>query len=284
MSAVRDLGDAKICLLWAKQHSRLFSALSFNIIRETCAYLPPPLVLVWVEEHSLTFFNFSSLVLERPVPLTTRVNVNHNSTWSLVNRNIVVLCGGGGKRKLHTDKNQAWHTAYLLHRQGEVRALPDLTYGRSGSGVVMWRGAVHVFGSRTPEGSQQVERLRLSRGSRWKHLPELPRQRWLFTAVVWQRAVYLCGGNYIGEIDVWDGEEFSTLEIKLSTTEGYNACAVGEELYILGNTTLAVLTKKSNQISTHNWTSVRSNTAAVLFGTTLFRLENGIVMQHNVLK
>ena len=281
-------GDSRANLVWAKQYSHLFSFLSFNIVREVCTYLPPFLTLALVQEDSVSFFNFTTLTFHPAVQLNTTVQVNHNSTWAVVNRNILVLCGGGGKSTIHIENGQAWHSAYLLHSEGQVRALPDCLYGRSGSGVVVWKGAVHVFGSRSYIAGKRCERLSLSRGSNWQALPLLANSHYCFNPVVWKATIYICGG-WCTSIEVWDGRTFSVLEPQLpSRVQSCISCTDRSQLYILGSSFSIALSKRSDTAAVcleefpHAGCVVHCCTSPMISGDTMYRLVDGEVMEHSV--
>lgn len=280
--------DPRACLIWAKKYSVLFSSLSFNIAREACSYLSPYLTLAYVQEDSLSFVNFATFSLYPAVQLHTTVQVNHNSSWAVVNRNVLVLCGGGGKRILHIDNGEAWHSAYLLHSQGRVKALPDLLFGRSGSGVVVWRGAVHVFGSRTAVDGKRCERLGLAEDCDWESLPLLSSNRYCFNPVVWQGAIYLCGG-WCDFIEVWDGQAFAKLlEPQISYIHNSVSCTDGSKLHIFATTQQVVLSKRpdANVISRKTYENKIYNllysTSPVISGDVLVQSLGDRVFQNSI--
>ena len=278
--------DQRACLIWAKKYSVLFSSLSFNITREVCSYLSPHLTLAYVQEDSLSFVNFATFTLYPAVELHTTVQVNHNSSWAVVNRNLLVLCGGGGKRILHIDNGKAWRSAYLLHSQGRVKALPDLLFGRSGSGVVVWKGAVHVFGSLTDIDGKRCERLGLAEDCNWESLPLLSSKRCCFTPVVWQGAIYLSGGcNFI---EIWDGQAFKKLSDPQISSSFSVSCTHGNKLHIFGNTRQVVLSQRSDtdaiSFKTYENTISYSTycTNPVISGEMLVHLSGGRVFRESI--
>lgn len=277
-------GDSRVNLIWAKKHSHLFSFLSFNIVREVCIYLSPAITLALVQEDTVSFFNFSTLSFYPAVQLSTSVQVNSNSTWAVVNRNILILCGGGGKSIVHIENGQAWHSAYLLHSEGQVRTLPDCLYGRCNSGVVVWKGAVHVFGSRTTLDGKRCERLSLSRGSGWQDLPLLEHHHYYSNSTVWGEAIYIYGCS---NIEVWDGHSFRTLALQLPRWPCVT-CSDRNYFYILGETKFFVLSKHPETAALryeafqHEGCEVRCCTSPVISGETMYRLVGGKVLTHSV--
>ena len=83
--------------------------------------------------------------------------------------------------------------------------LPDMLNGRYAHGIVVWKRAVHVFGSWLRNEGQLCESFDITA---WTALPKMFHMRAYFTPVVWQEAVYLCGGH-INTIEVYDGVSYS---------------------------------------------------------------------------
>ena len=111
-----------------------------------------------------------------------------------------------------------------MHRSGRVESLRDMLHARDSSGVIVWKGSAHVFGSYTGEAVSKCERLSLiSRGSQWEELVNMAEPRSLFSPALWRNAIYLCGGSNNDRIEVFDGSTLQRLDLKLP---GIKSCTV----------------------------------------------------------
>jgi hypothetical protein len=111
----------------------------------------------------------------------------------------------------------------------------------------VWKGAVHVFGSRTAIDGKKCERLGLAEDCEWESLPILSSNRYCFNPVVWQGAIYLCGG-WCNFIEVWDGQAFTKL-LEPQIPQIYDSvasCTDGKKLHVFGLTRQVVLSKYSD--------------------------------------
>lgn len=223
-----------ISLLWAHQQRSVFSALSLNTLREICAYLPPPYHLALVFNSSLSYFDCSTQTM-RPAVTLDREFDSTNSRWVAVDTNRVVLCGGG-------DGNEAWKTAYMLYANGSTLALPDMLHGHRSCGLTLWCRSIYVFGSFVSEGATKSECFSL-REQFWSSLPDMQTNRSCFTPVVWQSAVYLCGGNQNNTVEVWDGHCMTLLDFLLPVKGNTVGCVQRDEMLLVNGDTLLVLSK-----------------------------------------
>ena len=194
-----------VLCLWTVKRVPHLHLLSTNVLREVCAYLQVPMpCLPLVFTDSIAYFDFLTEQLGPKVSLSRSIAKDSGSMWAVIDANRIFLCGGG---YFHV-----WKSAYLLQRDGEVQELPNMQVGRSHSGLALWKGAVHVFGSgSSSEGAEcKCERLSLT-ALAWEWLPDMHRERWLFTPAVWKDAIYLC----LYTIEVYDGTDMRELEIQL---------------------------------------------------------------------
>jgi len=230
MAGVED----RVQIIWARKLVPVFTRLSTNIAREICLFLPSQLTLACIDKDNVCFFDFQTLQLMSPVSLTRSI-CTFNASWATVDADRVIVCEGGDNGNTHSEK--VLHTALLLHRSGRVEDLTDMKFPHNNSGVIAWRGRIHVFGSYCGPGGEKCERLPLFPvGSAWEQLPDMQFRRALFTPVVWNSAVYLCGGYENSSIEAFNGETMQLLSISLPQRDA------SPSLACLKNTTLLVFT------------------------------------------
>jgi len=117
--------------------------------------------------------------------------------------------------------------------------------GRYAHGIVVWKRAVHVFGSCLGDEGRLCESLDITA---WTALPKMHHMRAYFTPVVWQEAVYLCGGH-INTIEVYDGVSMELLPLRLPERSATMACAKGETLLMITERHSTLLSGKKNTFS-----------------------------------
>ena len=237
--------DPQIRLLWARQYSPLFSPLNLNILREICAYYPPPYRLALLYANSLRYFNFSDQQMSEAVTLKTPIQANDQSRWAAVNDNCWVLCGGMGELHSSTQETGAgegWRTAYLIYKSGIVQRLPDMACGHGNCGVVVWRAAVHVFGSSDLSAEKICERYDLFSAGRWQSLSNMCMGRCAFTPTPWRSVIYLCGGARNCLIEVFDGRSMRKLPLRLPEASGVVSWTHGNCLRVLSRNYICTLT------------------------------------------
>ena len=218
--------EERVKLLWARRRAPAFAQLSSNVTREICLFLPLQMPLVCVDSNRLRFFDFpQESVFSVPLERSIRVM---NCSWATVDNNRVVVCEGGANGKTHTDN--VLHTVLLLHRSGQVNALPSLIYPHNNPGMVVWRRAVHVFGSFAGPGGERCERMHL--GSTWELLPDMHSPRATFTPAIWRDAIYLCAGHSNTSIETFDGVTMRLLEISLVEAGITVTCVRGDTLLV----------------------------------------------------
>ena len=230
-----------VLLVWAKLQPSCFSPLSFNIIREVCSYLHH-VCLVCVTANSVKFIDIERLEHLKTIPiraLTTQVQVNSSSRWTVMDEARVVVCGGG------ETEGEAWKSAYILNRRGGVKELPEMLFGHSCAGLIMWRAAVHIFGSVLRNGERRAECLRLS-ASKWEMLPSMQEQRTCFTPVEWRNLLYLCGGVYTESIEIFDGTDMKVIGVKLPVGGVTAAYVFDGKLMVLTEYQINVISKEND--------------------------------------
>lgn len=241
--------ESRLYLVWAKQHSQLFSVLSFNITREVAAYLPPSFPLLWVEKDHIWHYDLQLGKVSAPRPLLpkqTPFQVSRRSGWVVLDSGRALVCGGGDGRTYTA--LEVWKTAYLVHGSGEVDSLPSLSNSHSSFGIVFWQGSVHVFGSYFPDGDKKCERLGMAEAEGWCSLPDMKESRTLFTPAVWRGAVYLCGG-WTTTVEVWDGERMMMLELRLPEAERTMACVYKDKVLVLSYRYLSTISAQAGQLT-----------------------------------
>lgn len=162
-----------------------------------------------------------------------------------------------------------------MHRSGRVESLRDMIHGRDSSGVIVWKGSVHVFGSYTGDAAPKFERLNLiSHGAQWEELKNMAEPRSLFSPAVWRNAIYLCGGSSNEIIEVFDGLTLHRLDLKLPGGKSCTvACVRGACLLVLN---CQYLSEMSVSLTTpllvskrHDFCTVSPETGAVLYGDVI---------------
>lgn len=276
--------DPRVCVFWARPLS-VFSPLCTNLIREICSYLVPTLYLVSVRKDNISFFDFRTMKLGPSVPLERLIQVL-NSSWAVIDDGRLVVCGGrDGELQVGPEP---WKTAYEVHRSGRVESLRDMIHSRDSSGVIVWKGSVHVFGSYTGEASPKCERLSLiPHVSQWEELVNMAEPRSLFSPAVWRNAIYLCGGNNNDRIEVFDGVTIHRLDLKLP---GYKSCTVAcvrEDCLLMlscqylsemsGLCTAPRLVSKR-----HEFCSVYPETGALLYGEVIVTVGERQISKYRV--
>ena len=220
---ITGIGKPGILLIWAHDCCPLFGRLSRNLLREISEFLVSH-SLVWVFENQLAYLNHRALRLDVAIPLTLTLETEEAS-WLLVNEVKVLVCGG------KAEGGSALKCAYEVYHTGTVQVLPDMNCGRSYCGLVMWQRAVYAFGSFHVSGGTTCERLS-SLEPAWQEVGEMLKRRAQFTPVIWQEAVFLCGGfPHNSSVERYDGRFRLVLDLK----QGDNAvsCVCGDTLVVL---------------------------------------------------
>ena len=240
--------DPRVHLLWVRQCSGLFAPLSLNVLREICTWFPPSYRLALIYANSLRLFDFSAQQMGAAVQLEVPIQANEQSRWAAVDDVWWVLCGGMGE--VYVDMVggvdfRGWRTAYLLHKNGQVRALPDLNFGHGNCGLSVWHGAIHIFGSGDKAGSQVCERFTLSSAEKWQLLPSLRTARCAFTPTIWRHVIYLCGGTQSCSIEIFDGRSMRLLPLRLPEPGSVVSWAQGDCLQVLSRNYISTLVAQS---------------------------------------
>lgn len=210
----------------------------------TCFLQPEVAGISWVTASTIQWFDACSFQLYPQVELSSRIQANIASSWATVDKQTVILCGGG------TDpfepSSDVWKSAYLLSKSGRVTSLPDMNFSHGYPGVIVWNGKVLVFGSYWEQGAKECERFRLT-GTAWETLPQMHKQRCSFTAAVWQESVYLCGGQYNCTMERFDGASIHLLGFSLPEGTVSMACVNRDTLLIFTSCYLVILSISENQ-------------------------------------
>lgn len=179
--------DPRVCLLWSKRFSRLFSYLSLNLAREICLYLTPNYLLADLRQNSLRFLDARTQTRTPQVPLHCTLALSIDTSRWIILHNGKVLCCGGKSRK-------DWmSTAYLVSVNGAVERKPALLKGRAAPGLIQWRDYVLLFGGENCGPLIDCESLLLPQGRCWQVLPSMTGARHSFNPCLLYDIIYLCG-------------------------------------------------------------------------------------------
>lgn len=121
---------AKVWLFYLKCFLRVRGKLSFNAIREICSYFPATVFgLAFVAEAFMRVFNCQDCTWGQKIHLRTKIEVDIESKWVMLDDGRLFCCGGGGNCQ---EVYQGRKSAYLISRIGAVNRLPDMLFGRQG--------------------------------------------------------------------------------------------------------------------------------------------------------
>lgn len=266
--------DPRICLYWTRQQSTSISRLNFNITREICAYLPPVTQLVWVTKNSFMAFDIARMTTLPAVRLDSLVNINRESRWTMVGCDSVAVCGCG----------KMWEKCYFLQSTGKVQMLPRTQFDHQACGIIMWREAIHVFGSYSYKGRDKGERLYLkSREENWTPLEDMKDRRSFFTPVKWQSEVYLCGGWNNTTVEIYDGLHLRPAPISLPEGSPSICCVMGQRIFILTHNFLVTVTSPAQvSIKRHGLCGIYPYISPVLHNNVVFSFNDaGVILQYS---
>lgn len=183
---------ARLHLIWAKVSYTLLSPLSFNILREVCAYLLPIVLLIDIQPVALRFFTIASLDWSPAVSLSAPIQVNgKTSRWVLVDRQRVVCCGGSKEGK----KVEFWSYCCFIEGDGTVLDMPNMLQARCNHGLIQWKCQILVFGGVYEYGyHSKSEYIQLGALETWKALPNMSQGKANFNPCRYIGRIYLCGG------------------------------------------------------------------------------------------
>lgn len=123
---------SRVLLLWCNRYFR--KALSFNVIREVCAYLLEAYNLVLVEQKEVWLFNVKEEKWNLMWELESEV-AGYAASLAFVGSNVLFICGG------------TCASTYSI-QAGKVAELQPMSCSRSGHGLLYYppRGCLFVFG------------------------------------------------------------------------------------------------------------------------------------------
>lgn len=179
--------DPRICLIWSKRLSVLFSALSFNLVREISSYLTPNYLLADLRKNSLRFLNVRTQTRTPQVSLHFTIALSLEfSRWIVLNSGKVVCCGGKSRKD--------WlATTYLIGTNGTVEKKPSLLKARGAQGLMQWREFVLLFGGDHNGPLVECESLLLPNGRCWQVLPSMAHGKHSFNPCLLHDIIYLYG-------------------------------------------------------------------------------------------
>jgi hypothetical protein len=271
--------NPRVLLIWLKASATIYARLSRNIIREISPYFNPFPTLVWVNEDNILLCDLGSKRILPPRRFKNRyqktfIQRNEGSRWTLLDANRVIISGGGcevsaGLR--YYTVGEPWTSAYVLCTTGqEARVLPTMLSGHCDHGLIVWKDAVLVFGSSSRPEGVKCESLQLT-ASQWTFLPELYQPRWDFTPVIWQEAVFLCGGM-CSLIEMFNGVTINVLKLNLLQFGKAVACTQGENLLILTSKHLTTLSKSRKLTNMgHGRISINARANPVCYGGVIYQ-------------
>lgn len=151
--------------------------------------------LVHVEPASMRVFNCRKLQWSGPIPLTTHVEVNFNSSAVLLTDTRLFLCGGVDSSRR---ENDSLSSAYLIDSNGVVINLERLNRSRANHALIEVNKAVYTFGGTVKE--RRGETVAVSEricspfvGKNWETLPEMQSPYWGINPCKLREVIYLCG-------------------------------------------------------------------------------------------
>ena len=220
----------RVCLLWIKALSPLYTNLSANIAREICLYFPLHFPLIWLENETFKLLNLDTQDLGPSLRLSRKITT-FNASWLAVDSSRIFACEGGANGKFQSD--HVLRTAVFVHVNGQVEDVCDMIFEHNNPGLVVWKGNIYVFGSYAGTGVTKCEGLELKRNSAWRAGPDMQSRRTLFTPAVWRSSVYLCGGENNASIECFDGAEMRLLNARLPEQSYTLVCLHNDSLLVL---------------------------------------------------
>lgn len=233
--------------------------------------------LYWVTENTLQWFDVSTEQYHPPVSLSTHIQLNANSRFACLGVDKVIVVGGGADTFV-------WKSAYKVSKAGEVEGLPDMKYGHRSPGLIVWKGRAHVFGSYVGSGGCEGESW-MEREVQWTALPQMRKQRSCFTPVIWDQAIYLCGGRNNTTVETYDGVDLRLLSLSLPEG-GSMACLKGATLLLFTPAYFVILSKQGNDLTTTKTSRQgeppASFTLPILWNDFVYSINNGNIVKFEV--
>lgn len=190
---------AKILLIWTKQSSVHFLALSRNVLCEICEYLGAVGTLAYPSPNFLRFFRHESQLWTTLRPHSSIQIDPGSSRWVLLDNSRVFCCGGVLSLKATT---LYWKSTYLLESTGQVSNLAPMIWSRAFHGLIEWRKLVCAFGGRNNEvtsGKSSSELLTNSEAYQlegvagWQAMQSAQHGRCSFNPCLFRETIYLSG-------------------------------------------------------------------------------------------
>ena len=212
--------SAKVRLLYSKHNLNARGHISLNVTREICTYIAD-FMLVQVSPTFLRFFH-PCYQWTPQVPLRSRISVDEESSWVLLEDGRL-FCSGGGE--MSGELQDGLGVAYLLGRDGATDELPHMLSARYYHGVIGSGNFVYVFGGYNAEGMYYSGRLKICEkiellSRRWRALPDMKEGRRCFNPCDWDGYIYLCGaGSLHVEVFYPRNDQFLPLQVSLPETD-----------------------------------------------------------------
>ena len=166
------------------------------------------------------------------------------------------------------------------------RPISNLNHSRSEAELVVCDGSLYALGGKDGQKTlTSVERLNDLNDSKWEVIEPMTFPRRMFTAVSYNREIYVIGGGYLDHsnsvVRLKLVEKFSPAEVKWSTVcdmrterRGHAACMLNGKIYVVGGDDTSGKTVKLVECydpSKDVWTDV-SEVQDELFGHSLIAL------------
>ena len=219
--------------------------------------------------------------------LQTALRLSEGSRWQALDSEHVFVCGGGNSN-IHSGKTPSSPWAWLVFKNGYVQNLPNMVGGHCYPGLLLWNGAMNVFGgfpTSSTETGRLCERFMMSLGV-WEMLPPLNQMRYCFNPVFWQSAAYLCGG-FTTSIEVFNGTTFTLLTPQLPEKDSPTiACCRGGDLVILSHNNVAILSPNlglERKPRTMSILPAKKIGMPVVFGELIVTVSEGRVFRYSLI-
>lgn len=219
-----------ITIFWVRgRRANGARGLSSNVIREVCAFLCRPPMLVHVQPRQIAVFDCRNQRWSGLVPVKSQLDVDKYTSSTIVDAGRVFSCGGGSSYRCAylLQLLQGSYTVTELARMNNYRQYPGIIYDASAREVLVFGGSDAKSELRT------CEKISLNR-QRWEELPDMICARRFFTPCRRRELVYLCGGySYTVETFNLCSGVFQPVGLRLPESSWCSSAIVSDELIVI---------------------------------------------------